>query len=104
MPDIKNKITGEIVESHPYTPQGQAKVSAKAAANPNLEVSFNPGGEYNAMNRNEMRMGYAEGGKVNKYYGGGRVNPINTVNPVNPTILPEPTVPMYKHGGKVKKK
>ena len=77
MPKVKDS-QGNVVAKLPYDSEGEAQAEKIVKANPELEIDYSPGGEYNAPDMREQM--YAGGGKVG----------YNKIG-------------QYKHGGKVKK-
>ena len=61
MPDVKN-LAGEIVAELPYNQAGEEAAEEMVSKNPSLSIDYNPGGEFNAMER--METNYAGSGKT----------------------------------------
>jgi len=127
MPEVKDKITGEVVAEFDYDANSKLKAEKLADSNINYEVNYAPGGEYNAP---DMRENYHLGGKIPGQQGFGErpitspltespiVNPLSESpikksplsaiaeeikTPLSPIMEEGGKIPKYKKGGKVEK-
>jgi hypothetical protein len=103
MPKVKDE-TGNVVAELPYTPEGESQAEEIAAENPSWDVDYAPGGSYDAGGRVKNIPGYFGGGMVADYMGGYSPTSIEGPPDPRPRPNPRPEPPMYKEGGKVKKK
>ena len=106
MPTVKDKITGKVISEQRYNQEGIQNAATIAESNPNWEIDYAPGGEYNAP---DIRENYQLGGLVPGQEGFGQ-KPILPQKPISLSEWPEPGpgdkfhTDMYKKGGKVKYK
>ena len=62
MPEMVNKITGEVTKIDYDDPQAIEEAKLDAVNNPMIDLKFAPGGQYNGMER--MEQNYAGSGKT----------------------------------------
>ena len=104
MPEVKDS-EGNVIANLPYTDEGMEQAKDIIETNPRLDIEYAPGGMLDGAARS-----------VKNYAGGGLTgfSKIGQQIPNQPRIVPPMeenlvnplagNVPMYKEGGKVKKK
>ena len=75
MPIVKDEL-GNVVAEMPYDDKGEAAAEKMVQENPNLDIDYSPGGNYDAPSMREQM--YAGGGKtgynkIGMYKKGGKV-------------------------------